>query len=58
MEIKLDHSKSAKQGDVPVFTIALGVDALHEYASLYCIVIYLTAISSRVDGDSTRPFKE
>ena len=32
MEIQLDHSKSEKQGDVPVFTPALGVDALHEYA--------------------------
>ena len=38
MEIQLDHSKSEKQGDVPVFTPALGVDALHDYASLYCIV--------------------
>ena len=32
MEIQLDHSESEKQGDVPVFTPALGVEALHEYA--------------------------
>ena len=32
MEIQLDHSVSDKQGDVPVFTPAPGVEALHEYA--------------------------
>ena len=38
MEIQLDHSKSEKQGDVPVFTPALGVDALHEYA---CYLVHV-----------------
>lgn len=33
MEVQLDHSVSDKQGDVPVFSPALGVEALHEYAN-------------------------
>lgn len=32
LEIQLVHSRSSKEGNCPVFTPSLGVDALHQYA--------------------------
>lgn len=32
LEIQLVHSRSTKEGSCPVFTPAVGVEALHQYA--------------------------